>query len=78
MGGYLLLYPRAKLRIHIRAIILPFSMRLPDWFYLGAWFFGLQVLYAYLNIPGVAWYAHIGVFLFGFMVLAGLKKFAYL
>ncbi|UCD83178.1 MAG: rhomboid family intramembrane serine protease [Desulfobacterales bacterium] len=77
MGAYLVLYPRTKLRIHLLVIFKPISMRLPVWFYLGIWFLGLQLLNAYLQVPGVAWYAHIGGFLFGFFALAIMKKSGY-
>lgn len=78
MGAYLVLYPRTRLRIHLLAVFMPVSLRLPVWFYLGIWFFGLQLLYAYLQVPGVAWYAHIGGLMFGFFTLTVMKKSGYL
>ncbi len=77
MGGYLLLYPKGRIKIfrmisylyHYRFL----AINLPIWFFLGVWFFGLQVLYASLKIPGVAWYAHIGGFLFGYLILFIMK-----
>jgi rhomboid family protein len=71
LGGYALLYPRAKV---VTAVILIFFitlLELPALLVLGAWFL-LQVLDASVNSPlggGVAYYAHIGGFLFGLLVI---------
>jgi membrane associated rhomboid family serine protease/Zn-finger nucleic acid-binding protein len=78
MGGYLYLYPRAKLTFHTLIIWRPLKFRLPVWFYLGVWFFGSQIIYAALAIPGTAWYAHIAGFIFGFGVMFGMRKLNYL
>jgi membrane associated rhomboid family serine protease/Zn-finger nucleic acid-binding protein len=69
MGGYLLLYPRSRMKIFSTVYFRPFVMNLPIWFYLGVWFFGLQLLNASLKVPGVAWYAHIGGFICGYLTL---------
>jgi membrane associated rhomboid family serine protease len=74
LGGYALLYPRARV---VTAIILIFFItlvELPALAVLGIWF-ALQILDASLNdaLSGVAYFAHIGGFLFG---LALIKLFA--
>ena len=78
MGGYLFLYPKAKLKINILMIFLPLRFRLPVWFYLGVWFLGSQLVHAYLDSPGIAWYAHIGGFISGFGLMFGMRKFNFL
>jgi membrane associated rhomboid family serine protease len=71
LGGYALLYPRARV---VTAVILIFFITLldlPALLVLGAWF-ALQLLDAALNSPlggGVAYFAHIGGFLFGLLLI---------
>ncbi len=74
LGGYLLLYPRARIKIFTLIYFYPITLNLPIWFYLGLWFFGLQVLNASLGVPGVAWIAHIGGFVFGYLVLLVMRE----
>jgi membrane associated rhomboid family serine protease len=84
MGGYLLLYPNTRIKLFTmfsRASLLcpmyylrPITLNLPIWFYLGVWFFGLQMLNVSLGVPGVAWFAHIGGFVFGYLVLLIMRK----
>jgi membrane associated rhomboid family serine protease len=71
LGGYALLYPRARV---VTAVILIFFITLldlPALVVLGAWFL-LQLLDAALNSPlggGVAYFAHIGGFAFGLLLI---------
>ncbi len=74
LGAYLLLYPKSRIKIFTLIYFRPIALNLPIWFYLGVWFFGLQMLNASLKVPGVAWYAHIGGFVFGHLVLLILRK----
>lgn len=77
LGGYILLYPRARVLTLVLIIFFVTIVELPAVFLLGFWFitqiyFGL----AGLSDPvgsggGVAYYAHIGGFLFG-LALIGL------
>jgi membrane associated rhomboid family serine protease len=62
MGGYLLLYPRAKIRCLWWVIIFITTVRIPAWIWLGVWF-----LYQFATPvgSGVAWMAHVGGFLAG-------------
>jgi membrane associated rhomboid family serine protease len=67
LGAYLIFFPKAKVKALFFFVIIIQTVVLPAWLYLGVWF-GTQVLsslYANPNTPGVAWYAHIGGFLFG-------------
>jgi rhomboid family protein len=79
LGGYALLYPRARVLTLIFALFV-FIVEIPAMLLLGLWIF-LQFLPAIqqfsspddLGGGGVAYYAHIGGFLFG---LAAIKLFA--
>ena len=77
LGGYALLYPRARVITLVFIIIIFTVIELPALLVLGAWFV-LQLLPAFSEPigdggGGVAYFAHIGGFLFG--VLA-IKLFA--
>lgn len=65
MGGYILLFPKAKVDIFIYFIIFFRILPLPAWIMLGVWF-GLQ-LFNTLNgtDSGVAYMAHAGGFVIG-------------
>ena len=72
LGAYLVLYPRATVRAIIPFFILIFiPLPIPAWVMIGLWF--LQNLVSgYASIAdaaspdaGVAWFAHIGGFVFG-------------
>lgn len=63
LGAYYLLFPRAYI-ITLVWFILPFTFALPAGFYLGYWAF-LQFLQGFLGVPGIAFWAHLGGFLFG-------------
>jgi membrane associated rhomboid family serine protease len=71
LGGYALLYPRARV---ITAVILIFFITLldlPALLVLGAWFV-LQLVDASIGSPlggGVAYFAHIGGFVFGLLLI---------
>jgi membrane associated rhomboid family serine protease len=67
MGAYFLLYPRAKVLTLIPIIIIPWFVEIPAFFFLGFWFL-LQFINAagsHAQVSGVAWWAHIGGFIFG-------------
>jgi membrane associated rhomboid family serine protease len=74
LGAFLALYPHAR----IKTLVLVFVVQIPAWLYLGGWFF-LQLREAHDAIidpsaggSGVALYAHIGGFLFGWIVARAL------
>lgn len=79
LGGYALLYPRARVVTLVFIIIIFTVLELPALVVLGLWFL-LQVFYGAADLAqpvggggGVAYFAHIGGFLFG---LALIKLFA--
>jgi len=67
MGAYLILYPRAR----ILTLFLFFPVEIPAFFFLGIWFFiqFLSAAGAHGQTSGIAWWAHIGGFVFGMIFL---------
>jgi len=75
LGAYLLLYPRARVLTLIAFGLYIRTVEVPAMFVLGFWFI-LQFLNAILSTGtggGVAWYAHVGGFVAG-MLLIGIFK----
>jgi membrane associated rhomboid family serine protease len=77
MGAYSILFPKAK----IRTLVLIFVVPIRAWFYLGAWFLwqlyqGGFALFAPSESgdSGVAFFAHIGGYLFGVAVAWALRN----
>ena len=67
MGAYLLLFPRAKVLTLIPIFFIPIFVDIPAFLFLGFWFL-LQFISAAGSsgqAGGVAWWAHIGGFVFG-------------
>ncbi|PTX56802.1 membrane associated rhomboid family serine protease [Litoreibacter ponti] len=69
MGGYLLLFPKAKVDILIIIVIIFKIFPVPAWVMLGVWF-ALQLFNGVSNLGmtggGVAYWAHAGGFIVGF------------
>lgn len=63
LGGYYVLFPHAYV-VALVWFILPFTFALPAGFYLGYWAL-LQLLQGLAGVPGIAFWAHLGGFLFG-------------
>jgi membrane associated rhomboid family serine protease len=62
LGGYVMLFPRAKVVTFVAIPLLWHVRDVPAWVFLGIWFLG-QFLIG--NHSGVAWMAHVGGFLAG-------------
>lgn len=78
LGGYLLLFPRARVDVLLIFIVFFRVFTVPAWLMLGVWF-GLQVVngsVADADGGGVAYWAHAGGFVFGlvFALPAWLKR----
>jgi len=76
MGGYLLLYPKAKVDILLIFIIIFKVIPVPAWLMLGLWF-GLQLfngLGADPETGGVAYWAHAGGFVIGLLLCVPLWR----
>jgi membrane associated rhomboid family serine protease len=75
LGAYFVLYPTSR----VLGLIVIFPVRLSAWFFLGAWFV-YQVVDAFgmtandANGGGVAFFAHIGGFIFGVLVARVLSR----
>jgi membrane associated rhomboid family serine protease/Zn-finger nucleic acid-binding protein len=63
MAAYVVLFPQAR----IVSMILFFSVRWKTSTYLLVWL-GYQVIGVAMGIPGIAWWAHIGGFVVGYLV----------
>jgi len=79
LGGYLLLYPRARVVTAIFIVLFFTLIEIPAFLVLGFWFVQ-QIAFGALDLTnptggggGVAYFAHIGGFVFG---LALIKLFA--
>jgi membrane associated rhomboid family serine protease len=72
LGAYFLLFPSARVVTFIPIFFLPWFVNIPAFFYLGIWFFsqvanGLMV--AGEAMSGIAWWAHIGGFVVGVLLV---------
>lgn len=73
LGAYWALFPRAKVISLIPLIFVPWFVEIPAVFYLGFWlvtqvYFGITSLPNSGMLGGVAWWAHIGGFVFGLLL----------
>lgn len=76
MGAYLVLYPHSKILTLIPIYFIPYFIEIPAFFFLGLWFF-IQFLSAagsQGHTGGIAWWAHIGGFIFGIVFLKLFMK----
>ena len=76
LGAFFVLYPRST----VSGLVVIFPVQLSAWFFLGGWFL-YQLLEANFGIfgssangGGVAFFAHVGGFLFGAIVTWLLKN----
>lgn len=70
MGGYLLLFPKARVDILVILVVIFKIIPVPAWLMLALWF-GMQVLGGWGTAPdegGVAYWAHIGGFVAGLIL----------
>ena len=76
LGAYFVLYPDST----VRGLIVVFPVQLSAWFFLGAWFLyqlieaNFGVFGAAANGGGVAFFAHVGGFVFGVIVALVLAR----
>ena len=71
MGAYLILYPRARILTIIPIFVIFYPIEIPAFIFLGIWFL-IQFLSAagtHGQMGGIAWWAHIGGFVFGIIFL---------
>jgi len=70
MGAYFILYPSAKILTLIPIIIIPWFIEIPAFLFLGIWFI-MQFFNATGSdaASGVAWWAHVGGFIAGIVMV---------
>ena len=79
MGAFIVLFPSARVATLIPALFLFFTIRIPAFLMLGYWFF-LQIFSGLASLGvggqqgGVAWWAHVGGFLLGALLMIGKKR----
>jgi membrane associated rhomboid family serine protease len=70
LGAYFVLYPFSR----VNTLVLWFRIRIPAWLYLGGWFLyqfvegNYGLVHANSGRGGIAFFAHVGGFLFGMVV----------
>jgi hypothetical protein len=71
MGAYFLLYPRSKILTLIPIFFIPYFIDLPAFIFIGIWFLlqFISAATASAGSGGIAWWAHIGGFVFGIIFL---------
>ena len=81
LGAYLLLFPKARIVTLIPIFFFIQLAELPALVVLGLWFI-IQFLYGMASLgdetaaaTGVAWWAHVGGFLAGSVLIFPLRKF---
>jgi membrane associated rhomboid family serine protease len=77
MGAYFILHPTAKILTLVPIIIIPFFFEIPAFFFIGIWFI-IQFISAtatHGDVSGIAWWAHIGGFIFGIILLKVFRAF---
>jgi len=78
MGAYMFLYPKARIRTLLILVIFIQVVRIPAIIVLGYWIL-IQVLSGFAEFGsgtggGIAWFAHIGGFIAGFILITIMKK----
>lgn len=76
LGSYVLLFPRAKVRVIVPLGIIFYPLRISAMWVVGFWFL-LQLWNAAFtdaSEPGVAWWAHVGGFVMGLALTPLLKS----
>lgn len=84
MGGFFLLFPRARVISVVPIIVIPLIVRVPAFFYFVFWI-GMNIINAITELKlsltgsndasaGVAWWAHIGGFMIGIVYALALAR----
>ncbi|MDL2274753.1 rhomboid family intramembrane serine protease [Desulfosarcina sp. OttesenSCG-928-G10] len=70
MGAYLMLHPGSRILALIPILFIPWFVEIPAFVFIGVWFV-LQIISATsaAGSAGIAWWAHIGGFVFGIVLL---------
>jgi membrane associated rhomboid family serine protease len=81
LGAYLLLFPRGRVLTLIPLVFIPWLVEIPAYLFLGLWFLS-QLSSGLLSLgrlgagqfSGIAWWAHVGGFVFGLVFGRVLAK----
>ncbi|MGE0383667.1 MAG: rhomboid family intramembrane serine protease [Gammaproteobacteria bacterium] len=76
LGAYLLLYPRARVMVAVPIFVIVRMFWMPAGWVLGIWFV-IQISSSLLSDPdagGVAWFAHIGGFIAGMVLVPWFRR----
>lgn len=81
LGAYLILYPRARIASLVPILFIFTVIELPALIFLGFWFVS-QLFQGWLalggaDVGGVAWWAHIGGFIFGLLMVRLFVRWRY-
>ena len=73
LGAYFIFFPRARVLTLILIVIIPIFINIPAVIFIGLWFVsqlfsGLLSLSGSASSAGIAWWAHVGGFLFGLIM----------
>ncbi len=79
MGAYFILFPHSRVITLVPIFFLPYFIEIPAFVYLGVWFItqlfsGTFSLASASTGGGIAWWAHIGGFVVGILLLPIFKK----
>jgi len=77
MGAYFILYPKSRILTLIPIFFIPWFLEIPAVVFLGFWFL-IQFIYASgpaAYVSGIAWWAHVGGFVFGICALGFFEAF---
>ncbi len=79
LGAYLLLFPRARVRTLVPLFFFYTTVYLPAVLVLGGWFLvqflnGLASLNINVQIGGIAWWAHVGGFISGMILMPVFRQ----
>ena len=74
MGAYFLCFPKSKILTLIPILFIPWFVEISAFFFLGAWLLYqlIRAIGIIGNVGGIAWWAHIGGFVFGMVALKAL------
>jgi len=79
MGAYILMFPRARILTLIFIFFFPWFVELPAFVFIGYWFLiqlvaGTLTLASPISQGGTAWWAHVGGFVSGMVMLPLFRK----
>jgi membrane associated rhomboid family serine protease len=82
LGAYVISFPRARVLTLIPIFFIPWFIEIPATFYLGVWFlsqlfnglFALAIVDSIGTYGGVAWWAHIGGFVAGLILVKRFER----